>query len=158
MVALDLVGLALLGIPLKVLAVQLDHVALRVEHLDMCALDLFVVRVGDVGLGDLDLGQGVLDKKHGVVICIGRLRAGGGHPAMLVNCEGRLSGDGVAVGCDGLLERVGLADLEALDRVPDGALDLLALRRCPLCEDVVLGVDDLDVSALELLVAGDVGL
>ena len=156
----DLARSAFLGDPLQRLAVQLhdlELVSLALGHdLDVRAGDLVVVRVGDVGLGDLDLGLRVLHQQHGIAIPVGGGRALGAHVALLVHGEGRVGGHGVAVGSDLLAQGVGLADLEALDQVLDGT-GLVLLGRPRVYLDA-LGVKHAQPRTLKLLVTSDVRL
>ena len=155
--ALDHVRAAV-GVPLELLAVELDDFPLGVDNLDVGSLELLLAR--DVGLGDADLGLRVLDEEHAAL----GDGAGRGDFAGLVDGEGGVGRDGVAVGGDGLAQGVLDAGLQALDQVR--ALLALYLAGDPLLDDLLLGgavflldrLDDLDGRAVDLLAVGDVGL
>ena len=150
---------ALLGGPFHVVATELDDFELSlgilVHELDLCTRELLSAADGD--LGDGYLGERVLDEEHAIL----GDGAGRGDLAFLVDGEGGIGRDGVAVGGNGLAQGVLLAGLEALDDVDalvDVVCGLVILGRGPLLDDLALGVDDLNLGTFEFLTGGDVGL
>ena len=133
----------------------LDDLALGGQDLNLGARQL--VAEDEVYLGDLDGCQRVLDEKDAVL----GDGAGTSHLAVLVDREGGVGGDGVAVGGDGLAQGVGLVSAQAADLV-DGLVDVLGGLVVglgyPLLDDLALGGQDLDGCSGQLLAAGDVCL
>ena len=134
------------GSPLRLVAVNvLSHLVILIQNLNLGTWNLCATI--NIYLGDTDSGERVLDEEHAPLSD----GAGRGNLSALVDGELGFGSNRVAVGGDGLAQRVLLAGLEALD-------DVRLVGGGPLLDDLALGVDDLDLGTLKLLAVGDVGL